>query len=189
MNSLFANLPQPRWRGLIFSVLFGWTAVHAATPVADIKTIDRPDFSLDYPASWREDTTGDGYDKDKNFVLNSPQQSYVQFIIGDAGDPEKLLHEQLGLIDGPTITADSKLAIAKWGHFPGVGMRLKGKILDSFPGGIEVFVFEGGHHSVTVIEYYLSSELKDAIKDMQLISDSFKIKNDTEKGADAGAAP
>ena len=56
-------------------------------------------------------------------------------------------------------------------------MHLKGKILDSIPGGIKVFIFNSDHHNILVVEYYFSEELKDLQADLDYISQNFVMKN------------
>jgi hypothetical protein len=186
----FTSLPRRGPRRLLgrFPVQFvllaalAWLpTVHAAdAPAGDFKTIDRPNFSLKFPKAWVEDTTAPDYKADSNFTIKSPdpKNTYVQFnIVDKSEDPDKVLKATLVSLDGPAITALSKDKITEWGQFKGSGMHLKGKILDSIPGGIKVFIFNSDHHNVLVVEYYFSEELKDLQADLDYISQNFVMKN------------
>jgi hypothetical protein len=154
--------------------------VHAQDQPDDVTTIDRANFTLKYPVGWTEDTKAQDYQADSNFTLNSPnsQNTYVQFSIVDKSqDPDKVLKAATLSLDGPAITALSKTKIDEWGGHKGVGIHLKGKILDSYPGGIKVFIFNSEHHNVLVVEYYFSSELKNLQSDIEFISENFTMKN------------
>jgi hypothetical protein len=157
--------------------LFFPPSVGAADNTTSNTVIDRPDFSMEYPAAWREDTAAVDYNADNNFTLNSPKNSYIQFKISDETDDlSRLVNNTVKTVDGPAITTVSKENIYKWGPFPGEGVRLKGKILGSFPGGIVVFSFNKENHNVLIVEYYFSDELKDLLKDIQFISENFQFK-------------
>jgi hypothetical protein len=161
---------------------FAWllSAQAADAPAGDSKTIDRTNFKLMYPSAWAEDTGAPDYKADSNFTIKSPdpKNTYVQFnIVDKSEDPEKVLKATMVSLDGPAITALSKSKITEWGQFKGSGMHLKGKILDSIPGGIKVFIFNSDHHNVLVVEYYFSEELKDLQADLDYISQHFEMKN------------
>lgn len=157
--------------------LFLPPSVGAADTTSDPTAIDRPGFSMKYPAAWREDVDAADYNADNNFTLNSPKNSYIQFKISDKTDDlSRLVNSTVKTVDGPAITTVSREDIYKWGPFPGEGVRLKGKILGSFPGGIVVFSFNVENHNVLIVEYYFSDELKDLLKDIQFISENFQMK-------------
>jgi hypothetical protein len=154
-------------------------SVATADNTPDATTIDRPDFSMEYPAAWREDVAAGDYNADNNFTLNSPKNSYIEFKISDKTDDlSRLVNNTVKTVDGPAITTVSKENIYKWGHIDGLGVRLKGKILGSFPGGIVVFSYNDdvANRNVLIVEYYFSDELKDLLKDIQFISEKFVLK-------------
>jgi len=141
-----------------------------------LASIKQPNFSLQYPSSWKIDTTARNYDANTNFTLISPKNSYIQFtILGLADDAQKIVNETVKKLDGPTITSLSKTKLDEWGPHKGVGYHLKGKILGSFPGGIKVFVFTTSRHNVLVVENYFSDELKDVLGDFDTISKNFQM--------------
>jgi hypothetical protein len=188
--NLLASLARSRWprfsgrftANLVLLTAFAWLlSVHAAdAPTDDFKVIDRTNFTLKYPSAWSEDTSAPDYKADSNFTIKSPdpKNSYVQFnIVDKSEDPDKVLKATLISLDGPAITALSKDKITEWGQFKGSGMHLKGKILDSIPGGIKVFIFNSEHHNILVVEYYFSEELKDLQADLDYISQNFTMKN------------
>jgi len=157
----------------------------AAAPVgaaakADCKIIDRQSFTLKYPTTWKEATDDPDYKPETHFTINGPDKknSYVTFDIQDnAADPVKLLSSTIKDLDGSSISAQSKTKLDAWGSFKGTGMELKGRILDTYPGGIKVFIFTSGKHSVQVIECYWTNELKDLQPDIDYIQQNFVVKN------------
>jgi hypothetical protein len=163
---------------LVLGILGLLAPLRAADQATDAKTIDQANFTFQYPANWTVDTKAKDYNPNKTFTLNSPQQSYVQFDIYDKpGDLKGVLASEMVYFDGLAVTTLSKSSIDKWGNYSGMGTHLKGKILDSYPGGIRIFTFNTKEHNVIVVEYYFSSELKDVQSDLDLIESSFKMKN------------
>jgi len=147
-----------------------------ADPSEETTHVKRPDFEMDYPTSWKEDTQAKDYDPNTNFMLLSSKNSSVQFIITNrADDPKKLVESAVRKIDGVQITTLSRSNLSDWGNKKGVGQYLKGKIVDSFPGGIKVFCFISAKHNVLVIETTFSDDLRDTKTDIDIISNSFKI--------------
>ncbi len=169
----------PTW---IFAALLWFALARAADApdATDSKTIDRTNFTLKYPAAWHEGTEDGDYKADTNFSIKGPEkkETYVQFNIADkAADTQKLLDSFRADLDGPAITTLSSSKLTEWGDHKGIGIHLKGKILDVAPGGIKLFVFNSDKHNVLVIEYYFSSELKDLQADLDYISKNFTVKN------------
>jgi len=167
----------------ILAILAGVATGLGETPGAqdngtEPTTLDRADFTLKYPSNWKEDQHARDYKPDSNFTLNSPKNSYVQFRIMDKTEtPEKLLSIAVNSLDGPAINSLSKTRLTEWGIYKGEGVDMKGNILDSFPGGIIVFVFSTKNHNVLVEEYYFSDELRDILGDIRIISNSFQVKD------------
>jgi hypothetical protein len=156
----------------------GATTAAAQDTGAEATTLDRDDFTLKYPSTWKEDEHARDYKPDSNFTLNSPKNSYVQFRILDKTEsPDKLLSMAVNSLDGPAINSLSKTRLTEWGNYKGEGMDMKGNILDSFPGGIIVFVFATKNHNVLIEEYYFSDELRDILGDIRIISNSFQVKD------------
>ncbi len=171
-----------RAAGLSLAMLAGVGLGRAATLATDSgeepTTIDRADFTLQYPASWKEDKNARDYKPDSNFTLNSPKNSYVQFKIMDKSvSPDKLLSAAIKSLDGPVINSLTQTRLTEWGGYKGEGVDMKGNILDSFPGGVLVFVISTKTHNVLIEEYYFSDELRDIIGDIHVISKSFQVKD------------
>ena len=173
------RLAAPTW---ILGVLLWLASAHAADALgaAGATTIDRTNFVCKYPVAWHEGTEDADYKADSYFTLKSPNKAntYVQFSISDkAEDPQKLIDNLRSDFDGPAITTLSTSKLTEWGNHKGTGIYLKGKILDDFPGGIKLFVFNSDKHNVIVIEYYFASELKNLQADLDFISHNFTLKN------------
>lgn len=148
----------------------------------DFKTIDRPDFSLKYPTGWTEDVQAKDYDANANFTLFSQKNSSIQILIlNKADDAKKVVDNAVKKIDNVQITTLSRANLNAWGPvqnpIKGVGQHLKGKIVDSFPGGIKIFCFSSPKHNVLIIETYFSDDLKDVQADIDFIGRNFTMKN------------
>jgi hypothetical protein len=171
---------RARRAGVVFlAVLAGAATGRAQIDTgSDVASLDQPDFSLKYPATWKVDSTAHDYDPKSNFTLNSPKNSYVQFRIFDKSEsPLKILNATVTSLDGPAISSVSQTKFREWGHFDGLGLDLKGKILDSFPGGIRIFVFSTKTHNILITEYYFTDELREMQSAIQLISNSFEVND------------
>ena len=158
------------------------TTVHAAdAPAAGGFQADRPHkFHPQIPPAWKEATDDPDYKAESHFTINGPDKmnSYVSFdIVDKTEDTTKLLASTIESLDGYAINALTKTKIEEWGQFKGTGMHLKGKILDAYPGGIKVFIFNSDHHNIMVIEYYWAEELKDLQADIDYIQNNFTMKN------------
>jgi len=158
------------------------TTVHAADDSAagGFTLIDRTNFTLKYPLAWKEATDDPDYKAESHFTINGPDKmnSYVSFdIVDKTEDTTKLLASTIESLDGYAINALTKTKLEEWGQFKGTGMHLKGKILDAYPGGIKVFIFNSDHHNIMVIEYYWAQELKDLQADIDYIQNNFTMKN------------
>jgi hypothetical protein len=162
------------------------TTAHSAnapvnTPVkADFKVIDRKNFSLKYPTSWKEATDDPDYNAESHFTIDGPDKknSYVSFdIVDKTQDPVKLLSSTITSLDGSAVNATAKTKIETWGQFKGTGLDLQGKLLDTYPGGIKVFIFNSDHHNIMVTEWYWTDELKTLQTDIDYIQQNFVMKN------------
>ena len=186
----FASLPRRARlnRAALAALLAVLVALSLPLPAADSppapaadstdKAIDRTSFSLKYPSDWKEDTAAKDYKPDNNFTLNSAHNSYIQFnITTKSDDLKKVLDNAVFNLDGLAITTLSKSPLDQWGGYKGMGVHLKGKILDSYPGGIRVFTFNTAHYNVLVVEFYYSQELDPVLGEMDFIDQNFKMKD------------
>ncbi len=172
-------------RPTLLSVLatLTWLAAAQAADAPDaseFKTIDRTNFVCKYPTAWSEAVKDPDYKPESYFNLNAPgdKNSYVQFSIVDkAEDTSALLASTVKSLDGYAINALTKTKLEEWGTYKGSGLHLKGKILDTYPGGIKIFIFNSEHHNIMVVELYWSQELKDLQADLDFISKNFTMKN------------
>ena len=150
----------------------------AADDTSNEVAVDRPTFAFKFPSNWKVDATAKDYNADNNFTLNSSGNSYVQFNISNkTGNLQKVLDDAVFNLDGLAITTLSKSDLAQWGTYTGKGLHLKGKILDSYPGGIRVFTFNTSQHNVLIVEFYYSNELSNVQGEMDFISQNFKMKD------------
>jgi len=185
---LAMKITLTRWfrpHAVVMVLFAGWAlarTAHAADAPAtgDFKLIDRTNFTLKYPVAWKEATDDPDYKAESHLTINGPDKknSYVSFdIVDKTQDTIKLLASTIESLDGYAINALTKTKIEEWGQFKGTGMHLKGKILDAYPGGIKVFIFNSDHHNIMVIEYYWAEELKDLQADIDYIQNNFVMKN------------
>jgi hypothetical protein len=173
--------PRSAFLPIMAAVLALLGLVSAQGAVADIETkeIKRNTFRVDIPANWKEEIPAANYKPESGITLGSRQQSYVQISIADKpADLQKVLAATTAQVDGAAITTLSKAKIEDWGPHKGLGIHLKGKILDAFPGGIKIFTYNTAHYNVLVVEYYFSSELKDVSNEMDVISGTFKTADE-----------
>ncbi len=173
-------LSRGRFAAVAALALLATARADDAPAAAEFKVIDRTNFALKYPTAWKEATDDPDYKAESHFTLNGPdkKQSYVSFdIVDKTADTVKLLASTIEGLDGYAINALTKTKIDEWGQFKGTGMHLKGKILDTYPGGIKVFIFNSDHHNIMVIEYYWAEELKDLQADIDYIQNNFSMKN------------
>jgi hypothetical protein len=154
------------------------TAIIAADDTSNEVTVDRNTFTLKFPNDWKEDTAAKDFKPDNNFTIDSAHNTYIQFNIAPkAPDTQKVLDNAVFNLDGLAITTLSKTPITQWGGYTGVGVHLKGKIMDTYPGGIRVFTFNTAHYNVLVVEFYYSQELADVQGEMDFIDQNFHMKD------------
>ncbi len=155
-----------------------------ADTAVDFKVVNDPDadYILKYPVGWTVDTQARDYDKNTNFTLFSQKNSSIQFLIlNKKDDPRKVVDNAVKKIDSVEITTFSRSALNTWGPvqspLKGVGQHLKGKIVNSFPGGIKVFCFSSPKHNILIIETYFADDLKEVQTDIDFIGGNFVMKN------------
>ncbi len=181
-NRIYAQWRSgPTARAMLVAVaaLASWGSLWGAVADIETKEIKRDNYKVEIPSNWKEEIPAVNYKPETNITLGSRQQSYVQISIADKpADLQKVLAAATAQVDGAAITTLSKAKLEEWGPHKGVGIHLKGKILDSFPGGIKIFTYNTAHYNVLVVEYYFSSELKDVLNEMDVISSSFKTADE-----------
>jgi hypothetical protein len=169
---------QAAWAAFLAAALALPSVIIAADDTSNEVAIDRTTYSMKFPSNWKEDTAAKDYNANNNFTLNSAHNSYIQFNISTkTSDTQKVLDNAVFNLDGLAITTLSKSPIDEWGGYKGVGIHLKGKILDTYPGGIRVFDFNTAHYNVLVVEFYYSQELDTVQGEMDFIDQNFHVKD------------
>jgi hypothetical protein len=149
------------------------------------KTIDRKDFSLQYPSNWRIETEADDYDPDTNFVIIGPASDRVVFLMVE-GDPNVAVADQVAA-HSKGKTDVSVTPFARYGRYEGVGAIIKGKV-HGITLVVKVFAFSKGGQSVTIVQ--ISGEVSGgpARRGLELIEKSFDFKPEPDQ-ADSHDGP
>ncbi|MBC2593579.1 hypothetical protein H5P28_04820 [Ruficoccus amylovorans] len=146
----------------------------------EIKKLDRPGFSLTYPADWTVATQQEDFDADRLFtieVANADSYITIKIFVPDADtDADDIMFSILTTLDGPMIETYSRDSFEQWGNFKGQGRHLKGKIAGFLPGGARIFVSTDGPKGILVTELYYSDDLDKAMPGFDLIRKSFVFK-------------
>lgn len=156
---------------LLFSI--GWLqGAHAQ------HTIERPGFSLQYPANWQVDTEDEDYDPDALFSIDSPDGgSMIMFVIFDrAADTAHVMREQVAAFTAQLIKNPELAHFDTWGKYKGSGTVLKGKLMDVFKGTVRIFVYTDNDKTMTVVEQFFDKDYEGLRKGYELISSSFQFK-------------
>lgn len=142
-------------------------------------TIDRPGFTMQYPASWKIATHQNDYDPDRLFTIDTEGQSTITIELFEsiAGrDTDDMLFNAMTVLDGPLVDTYSRSDLDNWGPHRGSGKHMKGKVMGMFPGGAIVFFTEENGKGVMITQIYFSEDLPDAMPGFELISNTFRLK-------------
>lgn len=147
----------------------------------EVVVLDRPAFSLQYPAGWKVATSQQDYDADRLFTIEIANgDSYITikvFVPDPNADADDLIFSIQTTLDGPMIDTYSRETFENWGSFQGKGLHLKGKIAGFLPGGARIFVTTtDGQKGLLVTELYYSDDLEEAMPGFDLVRNSFKFK-------------
>lgn len=144
----------------------------------EVATLDRPKFSLKYPAAWTIAYSDPDYDPDHLFVINTNSNSYIRIEIPpEPRETRELLEIILEVMENYAINTHSRSKLTGWGNINGEGMHLKGKVMKIFPGGIRVFVGQDKGNTLAVVELYYTEELDAVLPGFVLIQESFAFKH------------
>jgi len=144
-----------------------------------LTTIDRPGFSLQYPASWQVATYQNDYNPDKLFTIDTDGQSTITIEVFESIDginSDDLLFNAISVLDGPLVDTYSRSDMSQWGDLQGRGKHLKGKVMAMFPGGARIFFAQRNGKGVMITEIYYSEDLDTVMPGFETIGRSFEFK-------------
>ncbi|HEY1039374.1 MAG TPA: hypothetical protein VGF30_08230 [Bacteroidia bacterium] len=163
---------------LFFGTVVFYSCGFPSKKIREHKSIDREGFSVNYPSDWSVDTVEQGYDADTSFmIVNKESTSYVSFFVYNKKiDENKALDNELEARVKPLIPGGKTREFYEWGQYKGKGARVKGKILELFPGNISVFVHAGEKRSFVAIWQMYTDEMFEVGSSLKFIEDSFQLK-------------
>jgi hypothetical protein len=142
------------------------------------KFLKRQSYKMEYPFSWKIDSSDHDYDIDNYFTLDSPSDGcFATFMFFNTNiDEKEHLDEQVKEHLKGTIKNGIVSYFDKWGEYKGHGAIIKGKLLGVFKGELKLFV-----HSSDSSSFLIFSQLndEDKLKDedgLKLIEASFRLK-------------
>ncbi len=146
----------------------------------DTKTIDRPGFTMQYPADWVLADKQSDFDADRFFTIDTDGRSSITIEIFPAvegQDPDDLLFNAIYVLDGPLVDTYSRSNFSKWGRLQGEGTHLKGKVMSLFPGGARIFFAQEGGKGIMITEIYYAEDVENGVAEgFEFIGNNFYFK-------------
>lgn len=159
-------------------LLEGLVSTERKADVRDVKSIERPAFTVKHPGNWKVDTEDEDYDPDHMFSIDSPGNCFTMFIVFDTvTDPGETVQSQIDTYVPKLMKSPTQTPFTRWGRYEGTGMKLEGRVLGVTPGSLRVFSHadEKADLSFVVVESCYDEDRKATEAGFELIEDTFQL--------------
>jgi hypothetical protein len=156
----------------------GSLTVEQPADVAHPVTMDREDFTLQYPGNWRLNAdAASNRSPDRLFSLDSPGSSFVMFARYDVlTDPVENLRIQMEKFVPAQMTDFTHEPLTRWGAYEGVGDVLKGRTPDGAAARLRIFSHSDPEQSFVAVEMVFDEDAVDVEPGVKLIEATFRLK-------------
>ncbi len=151
------------------------TSDEPAPDMANVKTIDRAGFTVQYPGNWPIDTGDPDYDPDALFSIDTAGNCFVMFHLWNHDiDLDEATAAQVVEFEG-MLSSTSVTDFTTWGSYEGKGKEIKGKFL-FLPTTVRPFAYTDGNRSFLVAEFCYDEDQPAVEPGFELVRTSFKLK-------------
>jgi hypothetical protein len=146
----------------------------SAKEVTPSTTVDRKQFSFDYPARWVLESDDSGA-KDKVTIDAGVGAMIVVQCFDLEDEASRRLPEMIKKQEA-TQKELSKADVKQWGPFTGIGAELRYKAGGVVPTTLRLFAFHEGGRSFFITELMPDDRVSELAAGFKTIQDSFKVK-------------
>jgi hypothetical protein len=141
--------------------------------------LDRPGYTLAYPAGWTIDSSSKIYDIDGHFTLHSPIESglITFFIFNVQKDEEETLNRHIKAQLAASMKDGTVSYFNRWGNYKGHGARITGRLEGLYKSELEIFVYGSKDQSFLIVSVCGNGYREELLPGLQLVASSFKLKN------------
>ena len=140
--------------------------------------LDRPLYKMSYAGDWSVDSSDQDFDWDSYFTLDSKSGSgFISIFVFNTGiDAKDAVDQQIKAHLAKTMKDGQVTLFEKWGEYKGQGANIKGKLMGSFKGNINIFSYSTDTTGFIAVYQVLDSETEKDIPGIDLIQSSFHLK-------------
>jgi hypothetical protein len=141
-------------------------------------TLDRPGYTMKYPANWKVDSSDEDFDYDSYFTLDTHSDNgFISiFIFNDSISTDVHVEEQIKAHLKQTIKNGAVTRYTSWGNYTGTGARIRGKLMGVFKGEVNVFAYSTDSSGFLALYQLFDSDRKLDESGFELIKSSFRLK-------------
>lgn len=156
----------------------GWFESERHAEVSSPTALDRPGFSLKFPANWKLRSDDEDFDPDHMFSIDSPGSSFVMVIVAEGDlEPKDSVREHVTIQTSKLIKNARQMPFSRWGTFTGEGVLLAGNYLGLEPGTMRIFSWRTTGRTFTIVESTYDDDRARVAPGFALIERSFKVTN------------
>ncbi|MGG9962270.1 hypothetical protein [Ferruginibacter sp. SUN106] len=143
--------------------------------------LNRPDYTLTYPAGWRIDSSSKLYNIDSHFTLHSPVESglITFFMFNVQKDEKETLEKHIRAQLANTMKDGTVSYFTTWGNYEGHGATLKGRLEGLYKSELKIFVYGTKDYSFLIVSICADGYRDEVLPGLTQIASSFKIKHAT----------
>lgn len=150
-----------------------------ASPASSKKiTLDRELYKMSYAGDWSVDSSDKDFDWDSYFTLDSRSGSgFISIFVFNTGiDARDAVDQQIKAHLAKTMKDGKVTSFNNWGNYKGEGANIKGKLMGSFKGNINIFSYSSDTSSFLAVYQLLDSDAEKDQPGIDLIKSSFHLK-------------
>lgn len=140
--------------------------------------LDRSLYKMNYAGDWSVDSSDKDFDWDSYFTLDSRSGSgFISIFVFNTGiDAKDAVDQQIKAHLAKTMKDGRVTLFDKWGEYKGQGANIKGKLMGSFKGDINIFSYSTDTTGFIAVYQILESESEKDQPGIELIKSSFHLK-------------
>ncbi len=140
--------------------------------------LDRTHYKMNYAGDWKVDSSDKDFDWDSYFTLDSKSASgFISMFIFDTGiDVKNAVDQQIKAHLEKTMKDGSVTLFENWGNYKGKGANIKGELMGSFKGNINIFSYSTDSSGFIAVYQIMDSNSETDLPGIDLIKSSFHLK-------------
>lgn len=140
--------------------------------------LDRPLYNMSYAGDWKVDSSDQDFSWDSYFTLDSRSGSgFISMFVFNTGiDAKDAVDQQIKAHLEKTMKDGKVTRFENWGSYKGEGANIKGKLMGTFNGNINIFSYTTDSNSFIAVYQVMDSDWEKDQAGIDLIKSSFHLK-------------